>query len=217
MINAEEKEKIIHQISQAVLRFDDQQCINLCRLVIAEKMDPLRAVNEGLARGMVEVGKYYQTGKYFVPELLLCSDALYAGLEILQPHLNKTVRPGGTGKLIIGVVEGDIHDIGKNLVKAMFVASGWEVHDLGRDVPCEKFIASNQEIRADIVGLSTLMTTSMMAMPEVINKLHTMDSSVKVIVGGAPLSLELAKKYGADGYASDAMAAVLEAERLISL
>ena len=214
MLTEKEKKELFDQISNSIVEFNEGKCIELCNKVIAEKLDTFEAITQGLTAGMAVVGEYYQSGKYFVPELLLCSDALYAGLDILQPHLKEATlkKPG---KIILGVVEGDIHDIGKSLVKGMFVAAGWEVHDLGRDVPCERFIRMNQEIHADVIGLSALMTTSMLAMQDVIKNIRKTDPGTKVMVGGAPLTGEIADKYNADGYAPDAVTAVKEAERLI--
>jgi methylmalonyl-CoA mutase cobalamin-binding domain/chain len=163
---------------------------------------------------METVGALYSKQEYFVPELLLCADALNAGLCILKPHL-KIEESADKGKLLLGVVEGDIHDIGKNLVKIMFEAGGWEVHDLGNSVKIERFVEEQKKANADIVGLSALMTTSMLAMPKIIQALRTWSPSVRVIVGGAPLSPEIARRYGADAYAPDAVTAVKEATNLL--
>jgi methanogenic corrinoid protein MtbC1 len=140
---------------------------------------------------------------------------MYAGLEVLRPHV-KVGEHAAAGKIIMGVVEGDIHDIGKTLVKTMFEAAGWEIHDLGKDVKLERFAETLQETKANVVALSALMTTSMMAMPKVIGMLKTVDPAVIVLVGGAPLNAEIAARYGADGYAPDAIAAVETATRLIT-
>lgn len=215
MADSKNKEELFRRIRQAVLTFDDKLCEKLCNRVLEENMDPVEAIREGLAGGMTDVGETYRKGEYFIPELLLCSDALYAGLNILQPHLKQSAAAETSGKIIIGVVQGDIHDIGKNLVKAMFSASGWTVHDLGSDVPCERFVSVNLEVNADIVGLSALMTTSMMAMPRLIRELHEKTPDTRVMVGGAPLTRAVAEKFGADGYAQDVLGAVREAERLI--
>jgi methanogenic corrinoid protein MtbC1 len=160
------------------------------------------------------VGELYTRREYFVPELLVCSDALYAGLDVLRPFI-RTDTATHKGKMLLGVVEGDIHDIGKNLVKTMFEASGWQVVDLGKDVKLDRFAEEQKKIKADLVGLSALMTTSMMAIEIVVGMLKAADPEVKVLVGGAPLSLEIARKFGADGYAEDAVSAVQEAGRLI--
>jgi methanogenic corrinoid protein MtbC1 len=160
------------------------------------------------------VGELYQKNEYFVPELISCSDALYAGLEILKPHLTPD-QLGLKGKILIGTVEGDIHDIGKNLVKTMFEAGGWDVYDLGKDVKLERFLEEQQRTGADVVALSALMTTSMMAVPKVIGILRNKAPGVKILVGGAPFDKSIAQQYGADGYAPDAVAAVELGTKLI--
>ena len=160
------------------------------------------------------VSELYTRREYFVPELLVCSDALYAGLNVLRPFI-RTGTKIGKGKVLLGVVEGDIHDIGKNLVKTMFEASGWQVIDLGKDVKLDRFVEEQKKARADLVGLSALMTTSMIALEKAVGMLKAADPEVKVLVGGAPLTPEIAAKFGADGYAEDAVCAVQEAGDLI--
>lgn len=208
------KNKVLKQIHDAIVSFDETACAGLCKQALEEKIHPGEAITLGLAAGMKTVGELYEKGEYFVPELLLCSDTLYIGLEILQPHLEKEAA-GKAGKIVIGVVQGDVHDIGKNLVKGMLVATGWDVCDLGRDVSNEKFIETVNEIRPDIVGLSALMTTSMMVMKELTQSVHDKFPGTKVMVGGAPLTPEIAGKFGADGFAPDLTTAVREAERLL--
>jgi methanogenic corrinoid protein MtbC1 len=164
---------------------------------------------------MEKVGDLYSKYEYFVPELLLCSDALYAGLEVLRPH----IRQGETEakrKMIIGTVEGDIHDIGKNLVKIMFEAAGWIVRDLGTDVQLSMFAKEQAVFKADVIGMSALMTTSMLAMPKAISMIREQDTGVAIMLGGAPLSLDIARSYGADGYASNAGNTVMEAEAMLT-
>ena len=208
--------ELLKGIHDAVVAYDEDKCVQLCRTVLDQGVDPHEAVTQGLTAGMDTVGRLYAKREYFVPELLLCSDALYAGLEILRPHLRMEISKVRT-KLVIGVVEGDIHDIGKSLVTVMFDAAGWEVHDLGRDVRLDRFVEEQQRTKAEVVGLSALMTTSMLAMPKVIEMLKAQDPSVVVIVGGAPLNESIAKQYGADGYAPDAVTAVQEATKLVGM
>ncbi len=211
------KEDMMKQLHDAVVNYDEETCAALCRQVLEENIDPYEAIMKGLAAGMKTVGTLYEANEYFVPELLLCSDALYVGLDILKPHIKIETKKNRTGKVIMGVVEGDIHDIGKNLLRTMFEAAGWEIRDLGKDVKLVRFVEEQDNFRADVIALSTLMTTSMLAMPKVIKMLKDRDPKVIVMVGGAPLSAEIAKQYGADGYADDAVGAVREAERLIGL
>lgn len=214
MVNEERKKEILDAIRNAVVQYDEDQCVSWCKTALEEGLDAFETTMKGLAAGMDTVGELYTRQEYFVPELLLCSDALYAGLNILRPYI-RTDSAAHKGKLLLGVVEGDIHDIGKNLVKTMFEASGWQVVDLGKDVKLDRFAEEQKKIKADLVGLSALMTTSMMAIEKVVGMLKAADPEVKVLVGGAPLSLEIARKFGADGYAEDAVSAVQEAGRLI--
>jgi methanogenic corrinoid protein MtbC1 len=214
MLSEQRKKEILDAISKAVVQYDEDQCVSWCKTALQEGLDAYEATMKGLTAGMDAVGELYARQEYFVPELLLCSDALYAGLDILRPH----IRAGDSiyrGKLLLGVVEGDIHDIGKNLVKTMFEAAGWELHDLGKDVRLDRFVEEQKRVKADLVGLSALMTTSMMAIEKAIGMLKAADPEVKVLVGGAPLSLEIAAKFGADGYAQDAVSAVQAADSLI--
>jgi methanogenic corrinoid protein MtbC1 len=214
MVSEQRKREILDAIRHAVIQYDEDHCASWCKTALQEGLDAYEATMKGLAAGMDAASELYTRREYFVPELLLCSDALYAGLDILRPHI-RTDYEVAKGKLLLGVVEGDIHDIGKNLVKTMFEAAGWEVVDLGKDVKLDTFVEEQKKIKADLVGLSALMTTSMMAIEKAIGMLKAADPAVKVLVGGAPLSLEIAKKFGADGYAEDAVCAVQEAGHLI--
>ncbi len=206
---------LFEKLSDAVLKMDEEAAASLSRQVLEEGLDAYSAIMEGLAEGMSKAGDLYDSGEYYVPELLLCADALYAGLDILRPHI-ETGETKSKGKLVIGVVEGDIHDIGKNLVKTMFDAEGWEVHDLGKDVKVERFAQEQQRVLADVVALSALMTTSMLAMPKIIESVKSGDPDAIVLVGGAPLSPEIAAQYNADGYADNAKNAVVTARDLLS-
>jgi corrinoid protein of di/trimethylamine methyltransferase len=215
MGSEERKVELLRELHDAVVEFEEDTSARLCNEALELGIDAYDAIMDGLAAGMATVGKLYEDKEYFVPELLLCSDALYAGLEILRPH----IRPGvahSAGKIIIGVVEGDIHDIGKTLVKTMFEAGGWEIFDLGKDVKLEKFVEELARTDADVVALSALMTTSMLAMPKLIEMLKARKPEVIIMVGGAPLNTEIAKQYGADGYANDAISAVHETARLLA-
>lgn len=164
---------------------------------------------------MQRAADLYEREEYFIPELLLCSDAMYNGLDILRPHLEKSETQ--KHKIVIGVIEGDTHDIGKNLVRIMLEAAGYEMHDLGRDVALQKFVDKAKEINADVIAISTLMTTTMPGMGRVIEMLETegLRDRIKVIVGGAPISPAFARKIGADGYAANAVDAVKLVDRLM--
>jgi methylmalonyl-CoA mutase cobalamin-binding domain/chain len=148
----------------------------------------------------------------------MCADALYAGLALLKPAIEKSGRKSEVkGSIVLGVVEGDVHDIGKNLVKLMFEVTGWTVYDLGKDVPLDKFVDEMIKTDSQVVGISALMTTSMLSMPEVIKKLRAKNPKVRIMLGGAPLTPEVAEKYGADGYAKTAGTAVDEAMHLLKM
>ncbi len=216
MQSEERTQELIKGLYDAVVNMDEETAGELSRAVLKEGVDAYQAVMNGLAAAMGKVGELYTNREYFVPELLLCSDALYAGLDILKPHI-KAEKRETKGQIVIGVVEGDIHDIGKNLVKIMFDAAGWAVHDLGRDVKLDRFVEEQQQTNSDIVAVSTLMTTSMLAIPKLVQMVKAQDSNIAVMVGGAPLTREIASSYGADGYADNAVEAVREAVRLVKM
>ena len=157
----------------------------------------------------------YEQEEYFIPELLICSSAMYNGLDVLRPLLPKN-QAGGKCKVVIGVVQGDTHDIGKNLVKIMLESAGYEMVDLGRDVPVEKFVSAVKDEGARVLGLSTLMSTSMKNMKKIIDLLvrEGIRDQVYVVVGGAPVSSSFAAKIGADGYSANATDAVRLVNRL---
>lgn len=216
MASEERTKEILQLLYDAVVAFDEDRAAELCHAVLDEGVDPYTAVVDGLSRGMAEAGERYERMEYFVPELLLCSDALYAGLDILKPAILASGRETGVkGSIVLGVVEGDIHDIGKNLVRIMFEAAGWTVYDLGRDVKLERFVEEQARTNCEVVALSALMTTSMLAMPKVISMLRAKDARVRIMVGGAPINPDVATKFGADGYAPSAGTAVEEATRLV--
>jgi methanogenic corrinoid protein MtbC1 len=215
MASKERTEELIKGLQEAVLSMDEEAAVEYSNAVLSEGVDAYYAVMNGLAKAMDKVGQLYDSQEYFVPELLLCSDALYAGLEVLKPHI-KAADAQAKGQVVIGVVEGDIHDIGKNLVKIMFEAAGWTVYDLGRDVQLARFAEEQQRTKSDLVALSALMTTSMLALPQAIKLIKARDPKVAVMVGGAPVTRDIAKSYGADGYADNAGKVVQEAIRVLS-
>ena len=215
MASDERTKELLKGLSDAVVAFDEEAVAKLSKAVVEEGVDAYDAVINGLAAGMERVGELYTKKEYFVPELLLCADALYAGLAILRPHM-KTTEGAVKGQVVIGTVEGDVHDIGKNLVKMMFEAAGWTIHDLGRDVKLERFVEEQMKTDSDIVALSALMSTSMLAIPKVIQMIKARNPNVAIMVGGAPITEDVAKLYGADGYATNAGNAVQEAIRMIS-
>jgi corrinoid protein of di/trimethylamine methyltransferase len=211
----ERTQELLKGLHDAVVEFEEEKTIELSKAAVEAGVDAYDAIMKGLAWGMETVGGLYARQEYFVPELLLCADSLYAGLEVLRPHLKKSDTVETAKKIILGVVEGDIHDIGKNLVKVMFDAAGWQVFDLGNDVQIDRFAQEQQRTGADVVGLSALMTTSMLAMPRIIKMIKSQNPKVPVMVGGAPITREIATSYGADGYADNAGEAVAEADRVL--
>ena len=179
----------------------------------------LDGIMEGLVDGMNKASDLYDEEEYFVTDLLLCSDAMYSGIDILKPHLPVEENKGEKLKIVIGVVEGDTHDIGKNLVKIMLDTAGFEMYDLGRDVPLDNFVDKAIEVGASLICMSTLMTTTMDGMRIVIEKLKEkgIRDNVKVMVGGSPISQKYANEIGADGYSANAVGAVKLAKRLAGI
>lgn len=209
------KEELFKKISDAVVEMDEDKTILLCRQVLENKIDAYEAIIEGLSNGMERAGILFEREEYFVTELLMCSDAMYAGIDILKPYLKKADNECKY-KIVIGVIEGDTHDIGKTLVKLMLESSGFEVLDLGRDVPPVKFCKEAERINADIIVVSNLMTTTMKRMKEVIQILQkeNIRKKFKIMVGGGCISQGFADEIGADGYSENAVEAVRLAKRL---
>ena len=212
---SQQKEQFFKDLSDAVVEMDEEKTVSVSESAIENKVDAFEAIDRGLADGMERAGKLFEEEEYFIPELLMCSDAMYAGLDVLKPHLKQSGN-GEKVKIVLGVIEGDTHDIGKNLVKIMLDTSGFEVFDLGRDVPPGDFLEQAKASNADIIGISTLMTTTMSGIEEVIRLLKDDNSRerFKVIVGGGPISQSYADKIGADGYAVNAADAVKLARKL---
>lgn len=212
-----EKEELFRQIADAVVEMEEDTVEELAQQSLTAGIDAYETIDSGLAKGMERAGQLFDEEEYFVPELLMCSDAMNVGIDVLKPHL-KSENVSKKGKVVIGVVEGDTHDIGKNLVRLMMETGGFEVLDLGRDIPPAEFVSKAEEYGADIIGIATLMTTTMPGMKEVVDILADkgIRDKYKVIVGGGPISPAFAKKIGADGYARNAADAVKVAEKLLS-
>lgn len=212
------REEELHKgLSDAVVDMDEDLARELAQAVVDEGFDAYEAIEKGLSAGMEEVGRLYEEEEYFIPELLLCSDAMYAGIEILRPHIKKR-EDSVRHTVVIGVVEGDTHDIGKNLVKIMLESAGFDVIDLGRDIPASEFVKAAEENHAEIIALATLMTTAMPAMREVLEVLEkeAKRGKFKVVVGGGPISPAFAEKIGADVYAVNAAEAARLARELVA-
>jgi corrinoid protein of di/trimethylamine methyltransferase len=209
------KEEILKKLAEAVVEFEEDMAKEWAQIALDEGMDAFEAIMNGLAAGMETVGDLYDQQEYFVPELLMSADALYAGLDILKPHIKKDAVKK-MGQVVIGTVQGDVHDIGKNIIKLMFDVGGFEVHDLGRDVPLEKFVEEQLKTDAEIVAMSAMMTTTMVGMKKVIEMIKAKNPNVAIMLGGAPVTQDVAKLWGADGYAESAGNAVQEAIKMIS-
>jgi len=209
------KEVLFQQISDNVVEMEDELVEQLCRQSLEEGIDAAETINGGLIPGMDRVGQLYESGEYFLPEVLTASFALNAGIDVLRPHI-KQEETAGRIRMVIGVVEGDTHDIGKNLVRIMAESAGFEVYDLGRDVPLEDFITTAEEKQCDFICMSTLMTTTMSGMKTVIDKLKEKNirDKYKVLIGGGPISQRFADEIGADAYTADAAAAVKKMKQL---
>lgn len=210
------EEELFKALKSGVINFDEEQVAAAARSVVAEQLDAAKAIFEDLVPGMKAVDRLYELQEYFVPELLMSADALYAGMQILEPHI-KGEDLHHKGVVLIGVVEGDVHDIGKNMVKTVFEVSGFKVHDLGRNVPVESFVNEQQRCNADLICLSAMMTTTMPGIKDISTALKKESPHVCIMAGGAPLTAKIAEQYGADGYARDAHAAVKVAKKLLQL
>jgi len=212
------KEELFGKLSDAVLEMEEELAVTLAQEAIDNGVDAFEAIDQGLAHGMYRAGKLFEEEEYFVPELLMCSDAMNAGVDVLKPYI-KMEEQAEKAKVIIGVIEGDTHDIGKNLVKLMLETSGFEIIDLGRDVTPRAFVDKAKAEGAAMIAIGTLMTTTMDGMGEVINILHNENirEKFKVIVGGAPISQSFADKIGADGYAGNAAQAVKLSKDLLGV
>jgi 5-methyltetrahydrofolate--homocysteine methyltransferase len=207
----------IEDIYQAVLAGDKEMTIEKIRAALSSGVAASDILQVGLIAAMGEVGRLFEEGDFFVPEMLIAAHAMQAGLEILKPMLvDAGVQP--IGKVVIGTVRGDLHDIGKNLVAMMLEGAGFEILDLGTDVPAEKFLQAVKSSGADILALSALLTTTTPGMKTTIEilKLSGVGDHVKVMVGGAPVTEEYARQIGADGYAADASRAVYLAKSFIA-
>ena len=206
---------ILEQIQQLLIDGEESEIEELVRQALEEGIKPITILNDALIKGIEIVGEEYQKGNFFLPDLILGAKAMETGISILQPLLvgDQTVQEGR--KFLIGTVEGDLHDIGKNIVATMFRANGFVVYDLGVDVPNKLFIEKIREIKPDIIGLSALLTTTVGKQKDLIETLieEGLRDSVKILIGGASISSEWAEQIGADAYGSDAAEAVIVAKK----
>ncbi len=210
--------EILDQIAKELFAGNAKAVAELTQKGLSEGFSPQEILNEGMIKGMNEVGVKFKANEIYVPEVLIAARAMKAGMEILKPKLAETgVEP--VGKMIIGTVKGDLHDIGKNLVAMMMEGAGFEVIDLGIDVPAEKFIQAIEEYQPQLVGMSALLTTTMIQIRENIKAFQeaSIRDQVKVMIGGAPVTQKFADEVGADGYAPDAASAVDKAKELLGI
>jgi corrinoid protein of di/trimethylamine methyltransferase len=209
---------ILADIKESLIDGDQKRTVELTKIALENGIEPMIIINSALTAGMQVVGEGFATGEFFLPNLVAAGMTMRNTMSILEPELQaRHEEVQRAGKVVIGTVKGDIHEIGKSLVATLLSCNGFEVYDVGVDVPTETFVAKVAETEADLLGLSALLTTTMTMQRQVIEALEKADlrDRVKVMVGGAPVSSEWAESIGADGYAEDAMAAVRLAERLV--
>ena len=209
------KEELLEKLKNGVVEYEEDEVKEASQQALDDGYNALEMIMDGLAAGMEIVGDLYDRNEYFVPEVLMCADALYAGLDILRPHVPEK-EDDVNAQVVIGSIQGDVHDIGKNLVKMMFDVAGWDVHDLGRDVPLEKFVEEQLRTDSEVVAMSAMMTTTMLGMKKVIKMIKEKNPDVAIMLGGAPVTQDVANLFGADGYAESAGNAVSEGIKMIS-
>jgi 5-methyltetrahydrofolate--homocysteine methyltransferase len=211
------QEVALDVVQRRLIQFDEEGLKSAVRAALDAGLPPFTIVSQGMAQGMAEVGRMYEAGEFFLPQLVMAGATMREGMAILEPLLNRADQGRSKGTVVIGTVQGDLHDIGKNIVKTLLEAAGFTVHDLGVDQPVASFVDAAREAHADIVAMSALLTTTMPNMARVVAALKEagLRGQVRVMVGGAPISREFATQIGADGYAPDAVKAVREAERLL--
>ena len=211
-------EELFKAMAQSVVEGDADKASELAGQALAKGMAPLDAINQGFVLGVNEVGRQYSCGDMYLPDLVMAGEAMKAAVNTLEPEMNRrgTARQV-LGKVVIGTIQGDIHDIGKTLVGTMLSAAGFQVYDLGVDVPVMMLVEKAREVNADIIGVSALLTTTMVRQRDVVEALEDLGlrSQIKVMVGGAPVTGEWVKEIGADGYSEDAIGAVQVARRLL--
>ena len=210
--------EILASLVESLVEGQDEQVAQLTQKGVQEGLPPLEILNKGLIAGMEVVGRNFKEGEIYVPDVLIAARAMRAGMDILRPLLAESDVPS-TGKVILGTVQGDLHDIGKNLVGIMMEGAGFEVIDLGADVSADKFVAAVKEHRPKVVGMSALLTVTMVGMKSVLDSIESqgLRQDVITMVGGAPVTQKFADEIGADGYAHDAVSAVSKVKELLKI
>jgi corrinoid protein of di/trimethylamine methyltransferase len=214
-------EGVFEEVSEAIQSFEEEKVFNAVKKALSLGVDPSEIIEKGIAKGLKIVGDKYESGELFLMHLVAAAEpAQKVVKELLEPEIKKKAgERKSLGKVVIGTVQGDIHDIGKNIVAAMLFAAGFEVYDLGKDVPAEEFAKKAKELNANIVGASALLSTTLPIQKEIIEALKAIGirDKVKTIFGGAPCTAEWVEEIGGDGYAENAIEAVKVAKRLIGV
>jgi len=210
-------EELYKKLMQTVIDGEPEDAEQVAKEALEADLDPLKCINQGLMPGIQKVGELFSSGEYFLPELIIGADAMKAALDVLEPALVGGQEREVVGRVVLGTVEGDLHEIGKTLVGTMLTANGFLVFDIGVDQSAEAFVQAAKENKADIVGASALLTTTMLQQKKLIEALENagMRDNVKVMIGGAPVTDRYAEEIGADGYAEDAISSVDIAYRLM--
>jgi corrinoid protein of di/trimethylamine methyltransferase len=212
-------EDLFEAMAQSIIDGEPEVASELAQRAIDLGTDPMEVINRGFMWGVKYVGDQFSCGEMFLPELVGAGEAMKAAISVLEPEMTKRgIQREIAGRVVIGTIQGDIHDIGKTLVGTMLSAGGFEVYDLGIDVPIQKFIDKAREVGADIIGVSALLTTTMVRQKDVVQAVRSagLGSSVKVMVGGAPVTRSWVEEIGADGYSEDAVGAVAVARQLVA-
>ena len=211
-------EQLYKEMAQSIIDGEAEQAVSLAQKSVELQINPLDAITKGFVNGVSYIGEQFGKGEAFLPELVMAGEAMKAAIATLEPELRKAGQAREVlGRVVLATVEGDIHEIGKTLVGTMLSASGFEVYDIGVDVPAEKIIGKAIEVNADLIGMSALLTTTMVRQREVIEELDKegLRPRIKVMVGGAPITKDWVDKIKADGYSEDAIGAVKVAKELV--
>ena len=209
--------ELFQQIIAATVEGNLDKRAALAQQALDQAVDPFEAIEEGYSKGMQIVGEKFSRMELYLPELMLCADAMKAAMDVFKPHMGKGAAGASRGTIVLGTIQGDLHDLGKNIVKTMLQASGFDVHDLGCDVPVRRYIEKADEVGADIIAASAILTTTMAYMPDLVDLLSELGERDKyrVMFGGAPVTPEYADGAGCDGYAENAAEAVEVAKGLV--
>lgn len=213
------EQEFYDKLAQAVIDGEDEIAVETAKAALAAALDPLVCIKNGLTKGMNRVGELFSCGEYFLPGLIISSKAMEAAMEVLEPALLENQELEVQGKVVIGTVKGDLHEIGKNLVAILLRANGFQVTDIGLDKSPADFLNAAIEVDADIVGASALLTTTMPVQGQIVEALDDagLREKVKVMVGGVPVDQSWADQIGADAYGEDALSAVVVAKKLMGI